>query len=103
MGRLSLGDWLEAYVCFILTVEFIYDYIWNSREARNKRRKNEKAKKGKSVEPSPLPSSGDKKDVAVVARTETSPKEGASSPSLVEMCIVCQRVHENPICFQERS
>lgn len=39
MGRMPLSDWFELYVCFILTVEFIYDYIWNSREARNKRRK----------------------------------------------------------------
>lgn len=36
---MKLSDYLEAYVCFILTVEFIYDYVWNSREARNKRRK----------------------------------------------------------------
>ncbi len=35
---MSLTDGLELYVCFILTAEFIYDYIWNSREARKKRR-----------------------------------------------------------------
>ncbi len=35
---MTIGDSLEAYVCFILTAEFIYDYVWNSREARNKRR-----------------------------------------------------------------
>ncbi len=35
---MTLTDGLEAYICFILTVEFIYDYIWNSREARKKRR-----------------------------------------------------------------
>lgn len=42
MGRLPLSDYLELYVCIILTVEFVYDYLWNSREARNKRRKRQK-------------------------------------------------------------
>jgi hypothetical protein len=36
---MSLMDGLELYICLILTVEFIYDYWWNSREQRLKRRK----------------------------------------------------------------
>jgi len=62
---MNLSDSLEAYVCFILTVEFIYDYIWNTRENRIKRRKAS-AKKDKIVEPAPLLSSSGKKDVALV-------------------------------------
>jgi hypothetical protein len=37
-----LGDYLELYVCVILTIEFWYDLIWNNREAQLKRRKNAK-------------------------------------------------------------
>lgn len=40
-----LTDGLEAYIAVILTIEFVYDYWWNTRENRLKRRKrNEKTK-----------------------------------------------------------
>lgn len=37
---MTLMDGLELYICLILTVEFVYDYWWNTRENRIKRRKN---------------------------------------------------------------
>lgn len=36
---MTLMDGLEAYICVILTVEFWYDYWYNTRENRIKRRK----------------------------------------------------------------
>ena len=39
---MTLMDGLELYICLILTVEFWYDYWFNSRENRIKRRKNAK-------------------------------------------------------------
>lgn len=41
---MTLMDGLEAYICVILTVEFVYDYWWNSRENRIKRRKKKQPK-----------------------------------------------------------
>ena len=35
---MTLTDGLEAYICIILTVEFYYDYWYNTRENRKKRR-----------------------------------------------------------------
>jgi hypothetical protein len=35
---MSLTDGLEAYIALILTVELWYDYWWNTRENRKKRR-----------------------------------------------------------------
>jgi hypothetical protein len=51
---MTLNDGLESYVCFILTVEFVYDYIWNSREARKKRSQ-------KKVKYEMLPTEGESK------------------------------------------
>jgi hypothetical protein len=52
----TLNDSLEFYICVILTVEFYYDYWYNTREQRIKRRKNAKKevvkqglREGKSV------------------------------------------------------
>ena len=106
MGRLQviwhlIDTCLEAGVLWILYIEFNYDRIQD--EKREYKEAQKKRKKGKSVDTPQVPGSGDKKDVAVEPGAETSAKEGSSPPSLVEMCIVCQRVHENPICFQERS
>lgn len=36
---MTLTDGAELYICLILTIEFGYDYWWNSRENRIKRRK----------------------------------------------------------------
>lgn len=35
---MSLMDGAELYIAIILSVEFIYDYWWNTRENRKKRR-----------------------------------------------------------------
>lgn len=39
---MTLTDGLEAYISFILTIELVYDYWWNTRENRLKRRKKSK-------------------------------------------------------------
>ena len=44
---MTLTDGLEAYIAVILTIEFGYDYWYNTRENRIKRRKREKAKMDK--------------------------------------------------------
>ena len=41
---MSLTDALELYIALILTVEFVYDYWWNSREQRKKRRAKKELK-----------------------------------------------------------
>ncbi len=41
---MTLTDGAEVYICLILTIEFGYDYWWNSRENRIKRRKNAEKK-----------------------------------------------------------
>lgn len=43
-------DGLEMYICVILTVEFIYDYWWNSRDNRIKRRKANAKKESKEAQ-----------------------------------------------------
>lgn len=35
---MTLMDGLEGYICLILTIEFIYDYWWNTKEQRMKRK-----------------------------------------------------------------
>ena len=35
---MSLTDGAEIYICLILSIEFVYDYYWNTRENRKKRR-----------------------------------------------------------------
>jgi hypothetical protein len=43
---MTLMDGLELYICVILTIEFFYDYHYNTVEQRIKRRKKlEKVKK----------------------------------------------------------
>lgn len=44
---MTLTDGAELYICLILTIEFIYDYWYNSRENRIKRRKNAAKKETK--------------------------------------------------------
>ena len=65
---MTLTDGLEAYICIILTIEFVYDYLWNTRENRIKRRKASEKKKDKSMVPAPLSGSGGKKDLEMVDR-----------------------------------
>lgn len=106
MGRLQviwhlIDTCVEAGILIVLLIEFNYDKIQD--EKRDYKETQKKRKKAKSVESSPLPSSGDKKDVEMVAGETVSPKESTSSTSLVGMCFVCERVHENPIHFQERE
>jgi hypothetical protein len=69
---MTLTDGLEAYICIILTIEFVYDYLWNTRENRIKRRRAN-AKKDKGLVPAPLPNSGGKKDLEMVDRTPNVP------------------------------
>ena len=38
MDRLSLGDFLELYVCIILTIEFWYDWKLNQHVKKMKQR-----------------------------------------------------------------
>lgn len=46
---MTVTDGLEAYIALILTVEFIYDYWWNTREQRLKRRKKKEIKAIESI------------------------------------------------------
>lgn len=46
---MTLMDGLEMYICVILTVEFWYDYWWNTRENRIKRRKANASKETKEA------------------------------------------------------
>ncbi len=106
MGRLSLvwhliDTCLEAGILWILWVEFNYDKIQD--EKREYREAQKKRKKSKDLVPTPLPSSGDKKDVALEPGAKIGFKEGASKTPLLGLCVVCERVHENPIHFQERK
>lgn len=49
---MTLSDSLELYVCIILSVEFVYDYWYNSVENRRKRRaKAIKPKKAEEIIP----------------------------------------------------
>lgn len=101
-----INDWhswldtgLEIGILLILWVEFNYDKIQD--EKREYKEAQKKRKKAKGLESAPLLSSGDKKDVEMVPGETVSPKESTSTPSLVGMCVVCERVHKNPIYFQE--
>lgn len=48
---MTLTDGAELYICVILTLEFWYDYWYNTRENRIKRRKaSEKKDKSKKAE-----------------------------------------------------
>jgi len=46
----TLDQKLETAVLVTLWIEFFYDLLWNNREARLKRRRNEKAKKGSEMD-----------------------------------------------------
>lgn len=39
---------LDQWILLTLWVEFVYDLLWNNREAQLKRRKNEKAKESRN-------------------------------------------------------
>ena len=98
---MNLSDSLEAYVCFILTVEFIYDYIWNTRENRIKRRKAS-AKKDKIVEPAPLLSSSGKKDVALESGQTISPLTSEAGNLSMEMRDVRGLENSSGLCDKAR-
>ncbi len=72
---MTLTDGSEVYICLILTVEFVYDYWWNSRENRMKRRK----KNEKALGSTQISHSGGKKDLALgsSAQNGTSASFGA--------------------------
>lgn len=80
---MTLTDSLEAYVCFILTVEFIYDYIWNTRENRIKRRKA--SAKKERMDTSPVSSSSGKKDVEMVSGQAGGLTQSQTEQNYLEM------------------
>jgi hypothetical protein len=65
---MSLMDGLELYICVILTIEFVYDYWWNTRENRIKRRKASEKKKAKDLVPPQISSSSGAKNLAMEPR-----------------------------------
>ena len=98
---MTLMDGLELYICIILTIEFWYDYWYNTRENRIKRRKTS-AKKDKIVEPAPLLSSSGKKDVALEPAQAISPLTSEAGNLSMEMRDVRGLENSSGLCDKAR-
>jgi len=98
---MALMDGLELYICIILTIEFWYDYWYNTRENRIKRRKTS-AKKDKIVEPTSLLSSSGKKDVALEPAQAISPLTSEAGNLSMEMRDVRGLENSSGLCDKAR-
>jgi len=94
-------DGLELYICIILTIEFWYDYWYNTRENRIKRRKTS-AKKDKIVEPTSLLSSSGKKDVALEPGQNQGTPENESIKNRMEMRKLSETSIEDRLHYEKR-